>query len=153
MDRGAWRATVSRELDTTEHTHTHTHTHTRAVNPRVRLHLRKHRNQGRMEITPPEDELAHTDRNAALSEGGRPALVPRCLLWFARLFLLPEEEWVFQGQSPWTLGEKKKKLFCLKGASHQWDPDHRCPRKEAEPWWRDYPMDGGRNLPPSFYVL
>ena len=67
-----------------------------------------------MEITPPEDELAHTDRNAALSEGGRPALVPRCLLWFARLFLLPEEEWVFQGQSPWTLGEKKKNSFVSK---------------------------------------
>ena len=48
-----------------------------------------------------------------LTEGGCPALVRRCLLWFARLFLLPKKEWVFQGQSPRTLGEREKKKTTL----------------------------------------
>ena len=54
-------------------THTHTHTHTGAVDPRVRLHLRKHRDQGRMEMTPLKMSSLTRDRNAVLSaHRGRP---------------------------------------------------------------------------------
>ena len=90
-----------------------------------------------------------------LTEGGRPALVRRCLLWFARLFLLPKKEWVFQGQSPRTLGEREKKKnnsFVSKELHTNWIQTTDAPGRRLSPGGEITPWMGTEiSLLPSMF--
>ena len=139
------------------HTHTHTHTH-RSRGPPSAAPSPEAPWPGQDGDDTPEDELAHMGPKRSAVSSQREAALP----WFGVVCcgllvcsFCQRRSGYFKGNhlGLWEREKKKKQLFCLKGASHQLDPDHRCPRKEAEPWWRDYPMDGDRNLPPSIYVL